>query len=200
MNLTAPFLAADFYQNRFREYFTRTVTVDPAPFLTPLTRNLESGAAVLDVGCGSGRDLLWLKERGFKPVGFERSPGLADLARAHSGCRVITGDFEHFDFSAFSVAAVMACGSLVHVPHQRLSPVIRHILQALSPGGFFYVSLKKGENTKVDNSGRTFYLWEPEQLADLLPDLGLTIRHVSASRSALNSKDDWLAWVLRLTP
>jgi len=34
-----------------------------------------------ELGCGSGRDLLWLKNRGFHVIGFERSPGLAELCR-----------------------------------------------------------------------------------------------------------------------
>ncbi len=76
------------------------------------------------MGCGSGRDLLWLKERGFKVMGFERSEGLAELARKNSGCEVIEGDFETFDFSPLSFDAVIASGSLVHVPHEKTSGYI----------------------------------------------------------------------------
>ena len=43
---------------------------------------------VLDIGCGSGRDLKWLRERGFSVTGFERSKGLAALARRHAGGRI----------------------------------------------------------------------------------------------------------------
>jgi SAM-dependent methyltransferase len=187
----------DFYDRHSRDYFLRTVSIDPAPFLTPFAVSLAGGATVLDVGCGSGRDLLWLKERGFRVTGLESSPGLAELAAAHAGCDVITGDFEQYDFSRFSFDAVMACGSLVHVPHQRLAGVLKNILKALAPGGIFYVSLKKGSGTKTDAFGRTFYLWEKESLNDLWQELGLTEIHVSAGSSALNSGDDWLAYVLR---
>jgi len=38
------------------------------------------------VGCGSGRDLLWLKNRGFKVIGFERPKGLAELVFAAGIC------------------------------------------------------------------------------------------------------------------
>jgi len=38
------------------------------------------------VGCGSGRDLLWMKKQDFDVIGFERSPGLAELARENAGC------------------------------------------------------------------------------------------------------------------
>lgn len=46
-------------------YHAQTFPLNPAPFLEPLTRHVPAPAPnpvlVLDVGCGSGRDLLWLK-------------------------------------------------------------------------------------------------------------------------------------------
>ena len=55
--------------------------MDPSSFLQPFASHLAEGSLILDVWCGSGRDLLWLKNRGFKVIGFERSKGLAELAR-----------------------------------------------------------------------------------------------------------------------
>lgn len=188
--------ASDFYQDHCHDYFVRTVSVDPAPFLTPFINRLPRRATVLDLGCGSGRDLLWLKNRGYKVIGFERSPGLAELARTHADCDIIVGDFERFDFSRFSVDAVMASGSLVHISHQRLAGVLAGILTALKPAGLLYISLKQGHGIKTDPFGRTFYLWENNRLIDLWTHLGLRSVHFSSSRSALNSKDDWLACVL----
>ncbi len=188
----------DFYQSRYRDYFKRTVSVDPALFLTPFIRHLGKGASVLDIGCGSGRDLLWLKDRGFTATGVERAPGLAQLARAHSGCEVIVGDFETLDFSVFGVNAIMACGSLVHVPHERLTGLLKRMLMALACSGVAYISLKQGQKTTSDQFGRVFYLWETERLERIWQDLGLTVLDFSCSQSAVNSKDDWLAYVLKL--
>ena len=75
----------DYYQQHFLEYNRQTFNMDPASFLEPLAEQLAPGARILDVGCGSGRDLLWFKNRGFDVVGLERSPGLAGLARKNSG-------------------------------------------------------------------------------------------------------------------
>ena len=95
----------DYYHKKFQSYFHDTVHVDSTPFLEPVVKHLPPGGEVWDVGCGSGRDLLWLKQRGFKVVGLERSQGLTRLAAAHSGCQVIQGDFNTFDFSQVSVDA-----------------------------------------------------------------------------------------------
>ena len=56
-------------------YHEATFHIDPASFLRPLAERLPPCAVILDVGCGSGRDLRWLRHRGFRAVGMERSPG-----------------------------------------------------------------------------------------------------------------------------
>jgi len=55
----------DFYRENHREYFERTFNIDPSTFLSQLVAKLPPGSFILDVGCGSGRDLLWLKNCGF---------------------------------------------------------------------------------------------------------------------------------------
>jgi SAM-dependent methyltransferase len=119
-------MSNDYYQAHSAEYHEQTAHIDPTSFLEPLAKHLQPGSRILDVGCGSGRDLLWFKHRGFDPTGLERSPGLARLARNHSGCDVTTADFETFDFACFQVDAVILAASLVHVPNEKLGQVLRY--------------------------------------------------------------------------
>jgi len=187
----------DYYQNNFIEYHKRTFSVDPSSFLTLFISAIPEGCSILDIGCGSGRDLLWLKNQGFYVTGFELSKGLADLARTHSGCEVIEGDFETYDFSSLSFDAILASGSLVHLSHDRLANVMQNIKQAIIAGGFFYVSLKEGNNTFQDKTGRIFYLWQDSDLRNLFSKLNFKVLHFSSSLSVMNSKDPWLGYVLK---
>ena len=50
----------DYYQKKYKSYHEKTFEIDPSDFLSPLAERLTAGAVVLDVGCGSGRDLLGL--------------------------------------------------------------------------------------------------------------------------------------------
>ncbi len=200
----------DYYHSHFREYYNRTFSIDPSDFLNPFIKKFALGSHILDIGCGSGRDILWLKNKGFKVTGFERSSGLADLARKNSGCEVIEGDFETFDFSRLSADAILASGSLVHTPHNRLQDVIKNISQVLSvaqvqrshdttfqyKSNLLYLSLKQGSGSKTDNKGRVFYFWTDKELRNLFNKIGFAVSNFLQSRSAAGTGEVWLGYVL----
>ena len=187
----------DYYTDHPKEYFDRTFSLDPSSFLNPVAERLSSGAMVLDVGCGSGRDLLWFKNKGFKVIGFERSAGLAKLAREHSDVGVIEGDFETYDFSFISTDAIISAGSLVHVKHEQLADILQNIVQALERHGILYVSLKQGEGTKIDDLGRSFYYWKDEELRETFDSLDFNVVDFYQNESIANSDDMWLGYILR---
>ena len=186
----------DYYQLNYKAYYERTFHIDPAAFLKPFADRLPPGAAVLDVGSGSGRDLLWLKNRGFAVTGFERSPGLAALAGTSAGCPVIEGDFKSFDFSALAFDALLLCGSLVHLAHEQLPDVLDNVIEALNRPGWVFLSLKSGRGHRTDESGRTFYLWQSGDLETILGEKEFEILDVTRSVSAAGTGEQWLGYVL----
>jgi len=54
---------------KLSQYHDQTVSIDPASFLSPLIRCLSPSSVILDVGCGSGRDMRWLKDEGVSADG-----------------------------------------------------------------------------------------------------------------------------------
>ncbi|MFT5699815.1 MAG: SAM-dependent methyltransferase [Desulforhopalus sp.] len=188
----------DFYEKNKKEYFASTVGINPKSFLAPFTKFLKPEAKVLDIGCGSGRDLLWLSEHGFLPTGFERSPGLTSLAKQHSHCPVIEGDFCSHDFSCLSFDALVLIGALVHVARTKLSPVLKSICQSLVPSGFMLLTLKEGVGSKTFDDGRNFTLWSTTELESIFIENNLEVVDFSRSISKLRADDVWLGYVLRL--
>jgi len=185
-----------FYQRHYRTYHQKTFHIDPSSFLEPLIRHLTPGDTLLDVGCGSGRDLLWLKEHGFEVTGFEQSEGLATLARKHVGCNIIEGDFEKFDFSKQTFDAILLCGSLVHIPPAQLETVFGSVMGGLGEGGKVLVSLKEGNRSSIGGDGRIFYLWQNEALRDIFSRRGFSVLEFHKAVSKVNSSDTWLSYVL----
>jgi SAM-dependent methyltransferase len=190
----------DYYAKCFREYHENTFRVNPESFLMPLAKRLKPGARILDIGCGSGRDLLWLKQRGFQVIGFERSPGLAVLARENSGCDIINGDFELYDFSVFQIDALILIGALVHVPNEKLSDVFGKVVKAVRPGGHLLVSLKQGKGKKETLDGRIFYLWQDDQLRRIFINQNCCVSEYFVQVSSIADDDVWLGYVLEKKP
>jgi SAM-dependent methyltransferase len=188
---------SDYYEIHASDYHNKTFAADPSFFLSPFVRQLPAQPRILDIGCGSGRDLLWLKQRGFEPTGFERSASLAKLARNQTGCPVIEGDLETFDFSSGSWNAVMLVGSLVHIPHERFIFTIQKILSGFSSPCVVLLTLKEGDGRIHCADGRTFYLWNDAVLRKIIAGLSLEMMTFFRNISAIGSKEPWLGYVLK---
>ena len=186
----------DFYQNNAKSYFDSTAHLDSTSILMPVARALSPGASFLDVGCGSGRDLMWLTDQGFTPSGFERSSQLAAMARELSGCPVIEGDFYNFNFADLSFDALLLVGALVHVERSLLPEVLQRISGALAVDGLIYITLKEGKGERTADDGRTFTLWSQEQLESIFQKLDFRVKDFSRQVSKLRASDVWLGYLL----
>jgi SAM-dependent methyltransferase len=78
---------------------------------------------ILDVGCGTGRNLRWLFERSTPAmlVGVDPSERLLELARTRLPCAKFSlGDGQHLAFRERSMDVVIASGIMHHVDHPSL--------------------------------------------------------------------------------
>lgn len=186
-----------FYEKNHQNYFDSTVKIDSDNFLSPLAKHLNTGDSILDIGCGSGRDLLWGVQQGYKAVGFEQSSSLAKLARKHSHCNVIEGDFTSYDFSELSFSALVFVGSLVHLSKKELPIILQSTCRALVPDGLIFLTMKEGDESSQSEDGRVFTLWNRKVLEQVFVDQHLQILDFSRQTSKIRSGDVWLGYVLR---
>jgi len=189
---------SSYYEENHQQYFNSTIGIDPSVFLEPLAKLLEPQATILDIGCGSGRDLLWFAQQGFQPTGFEQSPSLVRLAREHADCPVIEGDFYRYNFSNLQFSALVFVGSLVHLSRGNLPAILQTTCQALVPNGLTLITMKEGFGTSLADDGRVFTLWQKEEIEKIFAANNLHILDFSRQVSKLRSDDIWLGYVLRL--
>jgi SAM-dependent methyltransferase len=114
----------------------------------------EPPYAILDFGCGPGRDLAWFAARGHRPVGLDGSGAFAAMARAHSGCEVLHQDFLALDLPAEAFDGVFANASLFHVPSAALPRVLGELHAALNPRGILFASNPHGDNQEGMSGNR----------------------------------------------
>ena len=160
-----------YYREHAEAFFDGTVCVDVAPIRDRFVAAVRPGGAVLDAGCGSGRDSRAFLDAGFKVSAFDASPELAALTSKHAGIPVEIQSFEDFTMPG-PFDGIWACASLLHVPAEGLSGALRRLVSVLRPGGVLYVSFKRGTGERAVG-GRTFTDLEPDALATLLAVAGL---------------------------
>jgi SAM-dependent methyltransferase len=94
----------------------------------------EPGGPVLEVGCGEGRVLRDLKERGYDLTGLDASPSLLDAARgADPDGRYVLGRAEGLPFEDGSFDLVVAYNVLMDV--EDMPRAVAEIARVLRPGG-----------------------------------------------------------------
>jgi len=114
----------------------------------------EPPFAILDFGCGPGRDLRVFAEFGHIAVGLEGAVRFVTMARAYSGCEVWQQDFLKLRLPDHRFDGVFANAALFHVPSQELPRVLLELRATLRPGGVLFSSNPHGHNEEGWNRGR----------------------------------------------
>src|SRR5260370_7209004 len=116
---------------------------------------LPSGARILELGCGGGRDAEAMIAGGFEVDPTDGTPEIALKDEERLGRRVRVMRFDELD--ALEVYdAIWASASLLHVPRSSLSQILTLIFNALKPGGLHFASYKGGGAEGRDRYGRYF--------------------------------------------
>jgi SAM-dependent methyltransferase len=102
--------------------------------------------AILDFGCGPGRDLATFTRLGHQATGLDGSEAFVAMARDFSGCEVWHQSFLHLDLPAARFDGVFANASLFHVPSAVLPAVLAQLCATLKPGGVLFSSNPRGNN------------------------------------------------------
>ncbi len=92
---------------------------------------------VIDFGCGSGRTLVWNRDRGAFQVGVDVSPFFAQEALA--GVNLALGDLRQLPFGDGVFTKGYALDVFEHLSREGLAGVLREASRVLVPGGRLFV-------------------------------------------------------------
>ncbi len=144
----------DYYNKHAEEFTASTFEVDMESLYQPFLAELPEGARILDVGCGSGRDTLAFKKKGYQVDAIDYSEELVKKATQLTGIPVrLQSFYEIYADQAYD--GIWACASLLHCERTRLKEVIGKLLSALKPNGMLYMSFKYGNGDR-QKDGRQF--------------------------------------------
>ena len=133
--------------NRFESAYLGTPPWDigrPQPAIMRLAQARQITGSVLDVGCGTGENVLYLAELGFAAMGVDGAPTAISKARAKAKQRGVTAQFEVADALSLSMPnrqfdSVIDTG-LFHVFSDEERDRFRDSLKrVVKPGGTYFL-------------------------------------------------------------
>ncbi|MCI9083269.1 MAG: class I SAM-dependent methyltransferase [Lachnospiraceae bacterium] len=187
-----------YYDKHAEEFYKNTVSVEFTKMQKQFLSKLRKGSHVLDFGCGSGRDVKYFLEQGYKVNAIDGSIELCKLASKYTGIEV-----KHMLFQELAEVdkydGIWACSSILHLPVAELVDVIKKMRTALKENGIIYTSFKYGTFAGKRN-GRFFTDMTEETFAGILSKIkGLEVEEqwVTADVRPGRGEERWLNLILR---
>jgi ubiquinone/menaquinone biosynthesis C-methylase UbiE len=123
--------------------------LDDKPFdrevLDAFGERLAGAGCVVDVGCGPGQIAAYLAARGAEVQGVDLSPRMIEVARKlHPGIEFRTGDMRALPFADASLAGLSVMYSIIHIPRDEVTLVLRELRRVLCAGGLLLMSFHVG--------------------------------------------------------
>ena len=142
--------------DHLKSYWENIIKEDKEKFgewwLTPQTEVLEfaeqfpNRAKMLDIGCGMGRHVICLAQKGFQVTGFDGSEeGVSFtidwLKNEHLSARIELGDFLNYDYGESRFDGILSINVIHHAKKSEIKDVLSRIYRALKPSGLFLCTL-----------------------------------------------------------
>ncbi len=154
--------------------------------------------AILDLGCGPGRDLRTFASLGHEVTGLDGSAELVALARADTDCTVLHQDFLALDLPPARFDGIFANAALFHVPGSQIARVLRDLAAALKPRGVLFSSNPRGRNEEGWIGGRYGCFYDLETWRAIVTGAGFTeLGHYYRPPARPRAEQRWLATVWR---
>lgn len=178
-----------------------------SPLANKFSTTFAAGGKVLDIGCGSGRDVAVLHSQGFDAYGVDPTVELIDAAlKAHPELqgRLAIGhaqsDSLYFD-GCFD--GILCCAVLMHLEPHDLERAALSFRRHLKKGGRLLISVPafraniNRENR--DQEGRLFFMYSPAILSSSFKAIGFSLLEQFTNQDVLNRPDtSWLSQVYGL--
>jgi SAM-dependent methyltransferase len=105
------------------------------------------GEVVLDLGCGSGRALLWNRDMGAAMIGVDIAPFFSRDARLQMD--LMLGDLRKLPFADATFDKAWSLDVLEHLSPEALAGMLGETARVLKPGGSLFVYTHVRKNARI---------------------------------------------------
>lgn len=187
-----------YYNDYAKQFIVTTVDVEFKHMQNRFLDKLQTGAYILDFGCGSGRDTKHFLEQGYNVDAIDGSEKLCRWASELAGI-----DVKHMYFQELSEVekydGIWACSSILHLNHDDLEDVMKKMVLAVKANGIIYTSFKYG-TFSGERNGRYFTDMTEETFAEFLqkiPGVEIEEQWITSDVRPGRGEEKWLNLILR---
>lgn len=169
-----------------------------------LLKTFDINSKLLEIGCGSGRDVLFMIENNYNVIAIDGSKNMIEEAKKiHSELkerlfhRILPNDLE-FDNKFDGIYSI---STLMHLSKDDLKKTLSKIYSLLNQNGKFLmsVSLFRDDIDKdgFDDKGRFFLLLSLEEWIKICEEVGFRIVETKRNKDGLDRNGiEWLTMVV----
>lgn len=144
---------SNYYDINAIEYIKCTINCDMSFHYQKFLKYLPKTGKILDVGFGSGRDMIYFKSLGYDVEGIDTSVEFVKNMKEQGFSVKLQSAYEIDDNNKYD--GIWACASLLHIRREQLEITIMKCINALKENGVFYCSFKYGDK-EIEKDGRYF--------------------------------------------
>ena len=104
---------------------------------------------VLDIGCGNGKYLVFLKSLGFEIEAIDSSPTAVEMTKEAMGddSDIQVANMYEYNFPKEKYDLIISIAVIHHGLKEQVHEAIKKIYSALLPGGYFFITLPDNEGS-----------------------------------------------------
>ena len=185
----------NYYKEHSKEYILKTKDIDMSEAYEFFLKHVKTKGKLLDVGFGSGRDMLYFKSIGFDVEGIDSQQEFVDAAKK-LGLSVTCADIldccnQHDEYDY-----IWASASLLHIKKELLNQAFQCCSNMLKNDGVMYCSFKYGDFEGIIDDRYYVYLTE-ETINEYLKDTKLIVLDIRILDDKLNRDNKWINVILK---
>lgn len=190
-----------YYRDKAKEYCERTRSIDMTSSYDKFLKYVPQSEqmVILDLGCGSGRDVSVFKTHGYIVDAIDASIEMAKQTTHSTHIPALCEKIQELD-KINRYAGIWASASLLHLPSKDLLSTFEKINNALISGGILYASFKYGHGEHI-RGGRFFHDENEDSLRSLISLVpGLEILEMWDNRDVgigKSSDERWLNSIIK---
>lgn len=170
------------YNKTASEYQQVVSNFELLPEINEFILNVNKGGEILDLGCGPGHHALFFSNNGFNVTGIDLSSEMIKLAKRTSvKSKFKIMDILDLDFHKACFDGIWASASLLHIPKNKITPILQKLKEILIKGGSLYISLKQGNgselftDTRYGGVEKYYVYYQLEEIENILKNIGFKI-------------------------